>query len=263
MLSKYRGELDSKFRYNSKKILENYLVKSKRNSIIPNGTLVIMPSIGSLSLKILNEDTCDKGFSIPLQITEEGEALGLTPHYLLWFFRYKFVNEYLVSTLPPTVMPRVPKKVLYELLVPLPIYRNDSTRNSRPISDAFSNESFKDLIIDFYDDYRLNFDRGRYATAAMLGGAIAEAILYQLMIDSDVDLETIETDRSLTLGKLITYVKLLKLHEKLKHLPLTHFNNLQQIRSRVIHVGLAVKKKDRINKSDLICFDQIVKYFGL
>ncbi|MDB5268969.1 MAG: hypothetical protein JWP58_2009 [Hymenobacter sp.] len=263
-LPKYIGNLDKTFRHNIKKPLGNYLTKSKRNSTIPVGTLVIMPSTLVLSLKILDRDTPDKGFSIPLLINEAGKIHGITPHYLLWFFRFHFVNKYLVDDGRGTVLPRIPWQTILKLPIPLPIYKNNSTAGEGASNDVFSDKAFRKLIINFYEDYRLNYESRRFTTSIILAGAISEAILYRLMVNSDLDLKTLEEDHSLTLGKLINYAKLLKIPEKLDYFPLTHFQEILKLRNRAIHTGSAIKHKgDDFSEHDLKGFDNIIKYFGL
>lgn len=260
---KYNSGLDSKFKGNHKVILGDYIIKTKRDRIIPKGTLVIMPSSGAISLKILEKDTQDKGFSTPFVVSEAGSKLGITAQYLLWFFKQDFVTEYHITTATGTVMPRIPKQVLYDLKIPLPIHSYNAHKKEKDESVIITDSPFKKLIDKFYEDYRFNFDKAKYTTSVILAGAIAEAILYQLLIDSDVDSKILDNDRALGFGKLITYIKLLKLNEQLEKFPLNHFEELQKHRNAAIHVGLAVKRPAQFTKRDLACFDQIIKYFGI
>ena len=95
-----------------------------------------------------------------------------------------------------------------------------------------------------------------------MAGAISEAILYQLLIENEVDRKILDKDNTLGLGKIITYVKLLKL-DKTLNFPINHFSELQQKRNSAIHISLAVKKKVIFSKDDLNCFNQIIKHFGI
>lgn len=262
-LNKYIGKLDSKFPNNDKKVLGDYIVKSKKDYIVPKETLVIMPLNGAVSLKILEEDTPEKSFSTPLQLNEQGIEVGLTANYLLWYLKQSFVSEYLISTTKGAVIPRVPKQVLYELKIPLPIHKKNITNTTRSEIIALRDNRFKKLISSFYEDYRLNFEKNRYGTCVILAGAIGEAILYQLLLDNEVDVKILEKDNTLGFGKLVNYIKLLKLDVRLDNFPLNHFEELQKHRNSAIHVGLAIKRKELFKKEDLVCFDQIIKYFGI
>lgn len=261
-LQSYMSKLDSKFKKNSKVPLRKVIEQSKRGSIIPLGTLVLMPFVnGEIRLKILETDTPDKGFSIPLRISEEGAKQNVSPNYLGWYLRHDFVKEYLLLFVQGSVFPRIPKAKLFELLIPLPTYKREFT-NPIEASILKTENPFRELINNFYGDYLVNFKQKRFTTAIILAGAISEAILYQLLLENEVDYKILEDDRTLGLGKLITYVQLLKLDKKLDF-PLTHFIELQKHRNSAIHVGLAVKKKVSFAQGDLNCFDQIIKSFGI
>ncbi len=262
ILKTYVSKLDSKFAKNRKAALGAYIIKSKRNEIIPAGTLVVMPSNGAISLKILDKDTPDKGFSTPLKISDDGYKLGLSANYLMWYFKIDFVAERLISTAVGTVMPRIPREILEELKIPLPIHPNASVDAKQIDRIPIINSPFKKLISSFYEDYRLNFEKDRFTTSVILAGAIGEAILYQLLLDYDVDPKLLENDRTLGFGKLLAYVQILKIND-LEGFPLNHFEELQKHRNSAIHVGLAVKREKQFTKENLTCFDHIVKYFGI
>src|SRR5881392_4425364 len=96
--------LNNKFRGSKTFKLEKLIDKIKTGNNIPKGTLVIMASGDTqLRLKILDKDTPNKGFSVPLFINTFGKSKNITPNYLHWYLSLKDIRDYLSSFAVGTV----------------------------------------------------------------------------------------------------------------------------------------------------------------
>lgn len=268
-LKEYISSLDKSFRKNRKVPLDKLIEPSKRGSMIPKGTLVVMPSVsGQIRLKLLDKATPDKGFSIPLKILSKDKGLSVSADYLAWFLKHDFVKKYLMYFVSGSVLPRVPRKTLLNLLIPLPTQERKPPPFDSSFSKAFDSvianaeNPFRKMMTEYFRDYQFNFEKERFTTAIILAGAISEAILYQLLLDNNIDKNILANDRNLGLGKLITYVKLLRL-DKQFNISLTHFSELQGYRNSAVHASLAIKNNKPFTKNNFQCFNQIIKHFGI
>lgn len=261
---KFLSGLSTIFKKNQRIKLGDLITELPRGRIILEGTLVVLPgSYGEMRLKLLEKDTPDKGFSVPLRLNNISEEKSITANYLIWYFNKPFVKNYLASEATGAVFLRIPKKILYSLLIPVPQRHNYQIKNGANLITLRSKANHsKEMINSFISDYRLNFERGRYRTSIILAGAICEIILYQLLLDNDIEKSLLDKDNGLALGKLISYVKLLKL-DKHYNVPINHFSELQKQRNMAVHVGAALRSQKSFYASDLNCFDQIIKYFGI
>lgn len=260
--SDYQSFLDKKFRKSKSEKLIKLIEPIKTGDTIPKDTLVIMASGDStLRLKILDKDTPNKGFSTPLILNNYAIGKGLTPNYLHWFLSQPFIKQYLIKFATGSVILRIPKSDIYNLRVPFPTNQSKNHVLSDETVITKPDNPLKKVINRFYDDYCLNIKHQRYTTAIILAGAITEAILYQMLLDQEIDKKLLEKDHNLALGKLIDYVKLLKLDEKLG-VPIDSIEDLRKKRN-LIHIRTAIKNEADINEEDIECFNQIIKFFGI
>ncbi|MEK7707135.1 MAG: hypothetical protein AAB380_03980 [Verrucomicrobiota bacterium] len=254
------SKLDTTFP-GQKRILLGELVDNLRHgTMIPRGTFVIMASGDrNIRAKILEKDAPHRGFSVPLPLNKAAVECRITPRYLLWFFSHAFIGEHLLHHATGTVFLRVPKNVLHELPIPVPKGASKLVLTKEVVIKKTDDE-FGVQLGAFYDDYVLNVRHGRYHTAIILAGAMAEMIVYQSLLDQGVDRKLLERDHNLGLGKMLTYLKLLKLE---KEVPLTHLHELKKKRNAAVHAGSLARSTARFGKSDLTCFDHIVRHYGI
>ena len=209
--------------------------------------------------KILEKDTPHRGFSVPLPLNNTAADLKITPRYLLWFLSNDFVAEYLLRHATGAVFLRVPRNIIYNLPVPIPKGVTNAPVGKEIVIEK-TDDQFGLQLAAFYDDYVFNFQNGRYQTAIILAGAIAEMIVYQSLIDQNVDRKFLHDDHNLGLGKMLTYLRLLKLD---KDVPFTHLCDLQKKRNAAVHAGKLARSREQFGKLDLQCFDQIVRHYGI
>ncbi len=262
-LNVYKNKLSQKFKNNEKLLLKNFIENKKRGDIIPKDTLVLMPfTNGEIWLKILDIDTTDKGFSIPLRLNELALSKNISQNYLFWYLKQDFVVEYLIIFVKGSVFPRINKEDLLNLIIPIPNKSKYYDLSINELIIKIDTNPFRTLISSFYQDYRLNYEKERYKVTIIIAGAITEGILYQLLLENNVDSKMLENDNNLALGRLIQYVRLLKLDKKFD-LPMNAIQELKNHRNNAVHVGLAIKKKVNFKKQNLECFNDIIKYFGI
>jgi hypothetical protein len=172
---------------------------------------------------------------------------------------HDFIGEHLLKHATGSVFLRVPKNVLHDLPIPVPKGATQAPR-AKEIVIGKANDEFAVQVEAFYDDYVFNVRNERYHTALILAGAMAEMIVYQSLIDQEVDRKLLEKDHNLGMGKMLTYLKLLKLE---KEVPFAHLRELQTKRNAAVHAGRLAGSRVRFGKSDLNCFDHIVQHYGI
>lgn len=235
----------------------------KHGQTIPKGTLVVMASGDArLRLKILDKDTPHKGFSTPLILKDVAKEKGITPEYLMWYLGQEEVAYELMRHAGGSVILRVPRAIIESIPIPVPRKPREWPVQEGEIILRKEMDEFKTLIGMFYEDFRLNVQHRRYRTAVILAGAICEAMLFQLLLEYGVEKKLLEEDRQLALGRLIKYVRLLRLDKEFG-VPINHIQEIQKKRNVAVHIGASKGAKSSFTGDDLKDFDHIVKYFGL
>lgn len=254
--------LDTKFPKNKRVPLGTLISPTRTKSNIAAGVLVVMASGDRrLRIKILDRETPHKGFSEPLALNEFATEHKVTANYLHWYLSHEVVANFLVEKSTGAVFLRVPRKVLYDIPVPLPT----RVKRIKPVAEfsvVKTNNEFSRLIAGLHNDYLLNLGNNRFRTAAVLAGAICEVILYQLLIEQGVSSSLLRDDRSLGFNKLLDYIRVLRL-DQAQGFPISQLVELQRNRNHAIHAGLLVNKNRDITDKDLDCFNHVIKYFGL
>jgi hypothetical protein len=262
MLDELESFLGSTFSKNRRVPLSALVLRVPSGGTLPKGSLVVMASGDrQIRLKILEKETPHRGFSEPLLLNSFATQHKVTPHYLLWYLSQKVLSEYLLANATGSVFVRVPRKILYALPVALPT----SVTKIKPINEfaiAREDTQFSRLIAGLYDDYLLNLKNRRYRTAALLAGAICEVILYQLLVEHGVSQRLLRDDRALGFGKLLNYVRVLKLEQQ-AGFPMSQLVEMQRIRNHSVHAALLINKSRDVEPRDLESFNPIIKYFGL
>lgn len=254
--------LDQKFRKSTRVPLSKLIDPIKYGALIRAGTLVLMASGDrTLRVRILEKDTPNKGFSEPLPLNSFAAKNKVSPHYLQWYLSQEPVSDWLLSNATGSVFLRVPRPILHALSVPLPTSALKA-KTAEEIVLGRRDDEFSILIHELHKDYLLNFKAGRYRTAVILAGAISEVILYQLLIEQDVNPKILSGDRTLGLGKMLDYVRLLKL-DRNDNFPMNHLVELQKSRNAAIHAGLLLSTNRQFSQADLVSFDYIIRHFGL
>ncbi|AWV96719.1 hypothetical protein [Arcticibacterium luteifluviistationis] len=253
----YQNLLNRKFK-NQKKSPLFELYNILRNATFQKESVFIGTSInGVLKLEVLKEGIPDKKYNT---LIEPKDNSIFSASYLVWFLSHSVVENFLSLKTQGSIQPSIPTEALYNLKIPEPLNIKTNRKNENTISVEKS--SYRKLIGIYYEDYRRNFEASSYMTAAILAGAIAEVILYEVLIENEVNEKLLEGK---TLGNLIRDIQLLKLDEDLGFF-ITHFVDVQKLRNQAIHAGLAIgniEKGAEIEKHELNCLDQIIKHFGI
>ncbi|MBV6625727.1 MAG: hypothetical protein KI793_22835 [Rivularia sp. (in: Bacteria)] len=259
----FQRKLNQKFKHHKFKPLSELLLNlSGKNKYVEPGTLVFFPVIhGEIRFKTSDEPQELKHGLFAIVVNDQGIKLGITPIYIQWFLTQDFVVSFLSKVSQGTVMPRIPRKTLYSLQIPIP--KQSFAEN---VQDEIKlTTPFRVYVQNYYQQYSLNYKYNNFDTCAILAGAICEAILYQLLIDNGVNKKILDDDHGIGLGKLITYVRLLRLDEQLKF-DTQPFKEINKLRNRAVHYGNFSRNSDNhdnLQLEQLIPFDNVIKQFGI
>lgn len=218
---------------------------------------------GKISFKVITNNPKKRRYDIT--IISKSEDISVFD--LIHFIDHKEVKDYLSIQLRGAVIQRLPIEVIEKLQIPLPkikLAAKDVQQASSSLTPIVN--EFKMFISQYYQEYSYALRNNQLVAATMLAGAISEAILYQVIIDSGVDASLLENRG---LGGLIRDIKLGRFNEKEgQEFDLVPFTTLNRIRNDIVHPSRAINKiktdYDLINKQDIIqSFNLIKRYFGL
>ena len=224
---------------------------------------VIKSSKGAISFKVITKNTKKRRFNL----TIISKSNDISVFDLMHFVDHKEVKAYLSLQLRGSVMMTLPVKSLLKLQIPLPkiqLAANDIEVKSSHLKPV-ANE-FKMFIAQYYQEYSNALKQNQLVAATMLAGAISEAILYQVILDSGVDASLLENRG---LGGLIRDVKLGRFNEiENQEFDLVPFAALNGIRNDIVHPSRAIKKiktdYELIDKQSITQnFNRIKRNFGL
>lgn len=220
-------------------------------------------SRGNISFKVITDNAKKRRYDIT--IISKGDEISVFD--LMHFIDHKEVKDYLSIQLRGSVIQRLPIEAIEKLQIPLPkikLAAQDVNLSSGKLTPVVN--EFKMFISQYYQEYSNALRENQLVAATMLAGAISEAILYQVIIDSGVEASLLENRG---LGGLIRDVKLGRFNEiDGQEFDLVPFTTLNNIRNDIVHPSRAIKKiktdYDLIDKQDIIQnFNRIKRYFGL
>ena len=198
---------------------------------------------------------------LPIIINEQGIKQGITPTYIQWFLTQEFVANFLSKVSEGKVMPKIPRKILYSLKIPISknFIRADIQDEIQLITP------FRAYLRNYYKQYSLNYEHQNFDACAILAGAMCEAILYQLLIDNHVPKDSLDNDHNMGLGKLIEHVKDMKLDEELEF-NTQYFTEVKKLRNNAVHFGRVSRNSgqyENVKLEQLIPFNNVIKQFGI
>lgn len=199
---------------------------------------VIQPSsTGEVSFKVITKNTKKRRFDL----TIISKSKDISVFDLMHFVDHSEVKDYLSLQLRGSVMMTLPIKSFLKLQIPLPKIQlaakdvGSKSGSLKPVANEF-----KMFIARYYQEYRNALKQNQLVAATMLAGAISEAILYQVILDSGVDASLLENRG---LGGLIRDVKLGRFNEiENQEFDLVPFTTLNNIRNDIVHPSRAIKK---------------------
>ncbi|AKD53794.1 hypothetical protein [Spirosoma radiotolerans] len=257
---KYLSALGSKYKGQKTRSFHEVAELSKPR-VIERGALCYQSSPnGLINLYIAKENKENKG---GIQIITLKDS-RITASYLVWYISQTYVQEYLSLFALGAVFSYIPISAFNKLIIPIPKSQllNVVNESVDEVRISINNNPLRHLISLYYQEFTENFKRGNYMSAAIMAGAVGESIVYMYLLEKEVPESLLQRK---TFGNLLEFIQIMK-SEETEGFPLNHFMELQKLRNKAVHPGIAkdnVQPEAELEKPDFACLDNIVRYFGL
>lgn len=264
IIKKFKGVFNKIYKGHKTSIVKKHfeIIKEDVPEILP--AFVIEASArGKITYKIISKNEKKKRYDFT--ITSKSNDISVFD--LLHFINHSQVKDYLRLQLRGSVISRLSIDSIENLKIPIPKIQlaakdlKSTSGNFEPVVNEF-----KTFIALYYQEYSNALREEQLVAATMLAGAISEAILYQVIIDSGVEASLLQNRG---LGGLIRDVKLGRFNKiDGQEFDLTPFTTLNNIRNDIVHPSRAINKLktdyELINKQTIVQnFDRIKRNFGI
>ncbi len=176
--------------------------------------------------------------------------------YISWYLSNDEIKNYLMLFSRGNVIFYISKNVFTNLYI---IYPSNKEYPKTEVTIQ-NNSKFKEVIKIYLNEYNKNIEIENYLSASFLVGAICEALLYEILLDSGLSNNDLSNKKTV---QLLDYIKIRGIDIDTKIL-----NDFKEINKKrnLIHPERASKDIDKIynlEKDIEPIFNRIVKEFGL